>query len=73
MHQVIMEASALALPQEFAKKIGAVQVMLKEVDEGILISPITRKPRKLRGVLKGTGYSTAVFFEQKASDKELEP
>jgi len=73
MQQMIIETSTLALPKEYANKIGTVQVMLKEVNEGILLTPVKTAPRRPRGILKGTGFSTERYFELKQADKELEP
>ena len=72
MQQVIMDTSALQLPQEFAEKIGTERVMVRKVSEGLLLTPIPKRAGKLRGMLKGTGFSTERFFEQKRADKELE-
>jgi len=72
MQQVIMDTSALQLPQEFAEKIGSERVMIREVNEGVLLTPIPKQTRRLRGMLKGTGFSTSRYFEQKRADKELE-
>ena len=72
MQQVIMDMSALRLPQEFAEEIGTERVMIRKVNEGLLLTPIPKQARKLRGMLKGTGFSTERFFEQKRADKELE-
>ena len=34
--------------------------------------PVQNKPKTLRGMLKGRGFSTERYFEQKRADKELE-
>ena len=72
MHQVIMDTSALHLPQEFAEKIGTAKVVISEVNGGVLLTPIQRKSSNLRGMLKGTGFSTERYFQQNQADKELE-
>ena len=72
MEQVIMETSALKLPSEFAKKIGTKRVMIRIVDEGLLLVPVKIMPQRARGMLKGTGFSTERFLVQKQADKELE-
>ena len=72
MQQMIIDTSALALPQAFAEKIGTVQVMLKEVDEGILLTPVKSKRRRARGILRETGFTTERYLAQKKADKELE-
>ena len=72
MQQVIMETSALQLPREFAEKLNTDRVMIREVSEGLLLTPMPNQSRRLRGMLKGTGFSTDRYFEQKRADKELE-
>ena len=72
MQQVIMDTNALRLPRELAGKIGTDKVMIREVSEGLLLLPMPQQTGKLRGMLKGTGFSTERFFEQKRLDKELE-
>ncbi|MDR1589711.1 MAG: hypothetical protein LBS51_05905 [Oscillospiraceae bacterium] len=72
MYQIIVNASALSLPQEIAGKISTGQVAIREVPEGFLIVPMTKYNGKLRGMLKGTGFSTQRYFRQKSADKELE-
>ena len=72
MRQIIIDTNALKLPQEFAEKIETEKVMIKQVNDGILITPFCSHPRRLRGMLKGSGFSTEKFFLQKQSDKELE-
>lgn len=72
MQQIIMDTNALRLPHELAKRIGTEQVMIREVREGLLLMPVLKQPGKLRGMLKGTGFSTDRYFEQKQTDKELE-
>ena len=72
MQQVIMETSALQLPKVFAEKIGTDHVMVRVVNEGILVTPLPNRTRRLRGMLKGTGFSTERYFERKRADKELE-
>ena len=72
MEQVIVDTSALRLPREFAKKIGTGRVIIREVDEGILLTPIPKQTRKIRGMPKGTGFSTERCFEQKAAERLAE-
>ncbi len=72
MQPIIMDINALALPREMVKKMGADRVMVKEVGDGILLTPIRNHPRKLRGMLKGSGFSTEKFLEQKQADKGFE-
>ena len=72
MQPIIMDTSALKLPQEFVNKINSKRVMISEVDEGLLLTPIPGQASRIRGVLKGTGFSTERYFEQKRADKEQE-
>jgi hypothetical protein len=70
--QIILETSVLNLPSELLEKIGMPKVMIREVNEGLLFSPVSEQMGKLRGILKGTGFSTERFLAQKHLDKELE-
>jgi hypothetical protein len=70
--QIILETSALNLPNELLEKIGTKNVLVREVNEGLLLSPVSGQTGKLRGILKDTGYSTERFLKQKREDKELE-
>jgi virulence-associated protein VagC len=72
MQQIIMDTNALRLPQEFAEKIDSDRVMIREVNEGLLLTPMPKQTGRLRGMLKGTGFSTERYFEQKRSEKNLE-
>jgi len=72
MQQIVINTSALQLPKEFAEKIGTERVMIRKVNEGLLLTPMPRHTRRLRGMLKGKGFTTERYFEQKREDKELE-
>ena len=72
MQQLIMETSALQLPKEFVEKIKTERVLVRVVNKGILLMPVPSQKRRLRGMLKDTGFSTERYFEQKRADKELE-
>ena len=72
MQQIILDTNSLRLPRELAGKIGTDKVMIREVSEGLLLMPMPKQTGRLRGMLKGTGFSTERFFEQKRLDKELE-
>jgi len=67
-----MDTSALRLPQEFAEKIGTERVMIRKVSEGLLLTPIPKQERKLRGMLKGKGFSTERYLEKKRADAVAE-
>ena len=72
MQQVIMDTSALRLPRELAKKIGSKRVMISEVNEGLLLTPIKKDVKPLRGIIKDAGLTMERFLELKHADKELE-
>jgi hypothetical protein len=72
MQQIIMDTSALRLPEVFAERIGTQQVLLREVPEGVMLVPVKKAAKPLYGLLKGMNYSTARYLEQKQQDKELE-
>jgi virulence-associated protein VagC len=72
MQQIIMDTSALRLPEEVAGKIGTKQVVIREVEEGFLLTPVQNRNNRLRGMLKGKGFTTERYFQQKQRDKELE-
>jgi hypothetical protein len=72
MQQIIIETSALRLPEIFAERIGTKQVLLREVSEGVMLVPVKKTAKPLYGLLKGMNYSTERYFEQKRQDKELE-
>lgn len=70
MQQVIIDVERLGLPASFIEKIGSRKVIVKEVKDGILLSPV-KTTFNLRGSCKGK-FSTAKYLEQKKMDKELE-
>jgi hypothetical protein len=70
MQESVINAESLRLPSFAMEKIGSRKVIVKEVAEGILLTPI--KPvASLRGKYSGV-LSTEQFFAQKRADKELE-
>ena len=72
MLQMVVDMESLELPVDLRVKIGTEQVLIRETDEGFLLAPFHKQAGKIRGMLKGSGFSTKRFFEQKRSDKELE-
>jgi len=72
MQQMIIDTSALRLPPEVAGKLRTEQVIIREVDNGFLLMPVQKHTRRLRGMLKGTGFSYDRFMEQRRADKEME-
>jgi hypothetical protein len=72
MQQVVVNTDSLHLPGELRRKIVTEQVLIRETGEGLLLVPFCEQTKKIRGILKGSGYSTERFFEQKRADKELE-
>jgi hypothetical protein len=69
----IFETSSLVLPEPYIKKINTDRFTIREVGDGLLIMPVnSQHNNNLRGLLKGAGYGTDKYFEQKHSDKELE-
>ena len=72
MQQVIVDANAIILPQEFADIIGTERVMIREISDGLILTPVPNIKRGLRGRLKGKGLSTERLFEMKRKDMELE-
>jgi hypothetical protein len=72
MQQIIVETSALRLPDAFVERIGTRQVLLREVSEGVMLVPVKKTSKPIYGLLKGMNYSTERYFEQKRQDKELE-
>jgi len=72
MRQMVMDTSALQLPQVFVDIIGAEKVLIREVGEGILLTPALKTPKPLRGLIKDTGLTMEYFLRQKHADKELE-
>lgn len=73
MQQMIVNTDTLQLPSELRTKIETEQVLIRETSEGLLLVPFYKQTRKIRGILKGCGFSTERFFEQKQADKEMEP
>jgi hypothetical protein len=72
MQQIIVNTDTLQLPRELQTKIGTEQVLIRETSEGLLLIPFHKQTAKIRGMLKGSGFSTERFFEQKRADKEIE-
>ena len=72
MQQTIINTNALALPKQFAEKIGTERVIVREVDGGLLLLPLQSNTGRLRGMLKGKGFTTDRYILQKKTDKELE-
>jgi len=72
MEQMIIDTSTLKLPKRLGKKIKTDQVIIRDVSEGLLLTPLPTQSRRLRGMLKNTGFSTERYFAQKCADKDLE-
>jgi hypothetical protein len=72
MQQIIMDTSALRLPEVFAKRIGTRQVIVREAPGGVMLVPVEKAAKPLYGLLEGANYSTGRYLEQKRLDKELE-
>ena len=72
MQQMIVDMESLKLPVDLLGKIGTEQILIRETDEGFLLTPFHKQAVKGRGMLKGSGFSTERFFEQKQADKEME-
>jgi virulence-associated protein VagC len=72
MQQMIVNTDTLQLPSELRTKIGTEQVLIRETGDGFLLVPFYEQTKKIRGMLKGSGFSTERFFEQKRADKEAE-
>ena len=72
MDQVIVDTNTLRLPRELAKKIRTKRVMVSEVTEGLLITPVPRSAKPLRGMIKDAGLTMEGFLEKKHADKELD-
>ena len=72
MQQMIVDMESLELPVDLRIKIGTEQVLIRETDEGFLLTPFHKQAGKPRGMLKGSGFTTERFFEQKRADKEME-
>jgi len=70
MQEAVINVENLHLPPFVIERIGNREVLVKEVTEGILLSPVKSAPR-LRGKYRGF-ISTEQFLAQKKSDKELE-
>ncbi|MCL2030892.1 MAG: hypothetical protein FWG93_05045 [Oscillospiraceae bacterium] len=71
MQMAVMNVESLGLPPFAVEKIGSRKVLVKEVTEGILLSPVQAVPN-LRGKYRGV-FSTEQFLVQKQTDKDLEP
>ena len=72
MQQMIVDMESIKLPVDLREKIGTEQVLIRETDKGFLLVPFHKQAVKARGILKGSGFSTERFFEQKRADKEME-
>ncbi len=72
MPQMVVDLESLKLPVDLRLKITTEQVLIRETDEGFLLTPFHKKATSIRGILKGSGFSTERFREQKRMDKEME-
>ena len=72
MQQMVVDMESIKLPVDLKGKIGTEQILIRETDEGFLLAPFHKQAGKARGILKGSGFSTERFFEQKRADKEME-
>jgi len=72
MRQMVVDMESIKLPVDLREKIGTEQVLIRETDDGFLLAPFHKQAGKARGILKGSGFSTERFFEQKRADKEME-
>ena len=72
MQPIIIRTNTLTLPREVVDKLNAEQVMIKEVSGGLLLTPIKSHPRRQRGMLRGKGFTSEKFLEQRREDRELE-
>jgi hypothetical protein len=72
MQQMIVDTSVLQLPREMAVKITTKQVIIREVNDGLLLMPVSQQKWRMRGMFKGGSFTTERYFEQKRADKELE-
>ncbi len=70
MEQAVANVENLGLPLSMRKKIRSKKVLIREVPNGILISPL-KTPPNLRGKYKGE-FSTEQYLAQKKKDKEIE-
>jgi len=72
MQQVVVEIDSIKLPVDLRGKICTEQVLIRETNDGFLLAPFHQQVGKARGILKGSGFSTERFLEQKRTDKEME-
>ena len=72
MQQMVVDIDSIKLPIDLRVKIGTDQVLIRETDDGFLLAPFHKQAGKIRGILKGSGFSTERYFEQKRADKEME-
>jgi virulence-associated protein VagC len=73
MPQIIVNTDTLRLPSELRTKIETEQVLIRETEDGLLLTPYKQTGKiRARGMLRGSGFSTERFFEQKRADREME-
>ena len=72
MGQVIVDTSTLQLPHELARKIRTKRVMIREVTDGLLLTPVPKGAKPLRGLIKDAGLTMEDFLEKKHADKDLD-
>jgi hypothetical protein len=73
MGSVVIKAEKLNLPGHMADKLKGKKIELIETNDGILIRPFKGDPIKdLKGFLKGSKFTTAIYLQQKNKDKVLE-
>jgi hypothetical protein len=72
MISTIVRSKHLDLPDEIAKRLEGKRVTFIETEAGVLIKPMENVVRAVRGMLKGSGFSTQQFMAQKRKEKDLE-
>lgn len=72
MRTVILKSEQLNLPEDIAKKMKGKEFELVETKEGILLKPLEEPIKIARGCLKGLGFTSEVYMQQKKDEKKLE-
>jgi len=72
MKPAIVDGNLLKLPENIARRLRGRRVQIMETKEGILLKPTGDVIAEARGFLKGRGFTTRDYVEQKRADKELE-
>ena len=72
MEIVVMVSNMIKLPDQIAQKLRGKSLAIEETDEGILLKSVDDPITTARGFLRGKGFTTEKYLEQKQEEITLE-